>query len=691
MRYDKRTIIYLLLVAAAAAVVYMNSLPNEFVWDDVWLVVDNPDIAEPSLASLKNFFTRDLGYFFEKSNFYRPLQALSYMVDRMLWGLNAGAFRSVNILLHTLNSLLVFLLLLRYFRNRTVCLFSALFFAVHPVNTSAVAYVAGRADLLALFFLLGATWAFVRSMDTGRNIWRAAAGVFFLAALLTKEICVFWPLVVYVGARDLSPPGDRKVKGSALRFAAGTALMSAVYILLRLTVLRFASFSVQAENVPSLFRRVLALGPAVLTYLRLLVLPYDLRMDRDFNIPPGLHDPRVLLSILILAALVLVLKRPAGKSRLFRFGGAWFLVFLVPSLNVLLPLNSPLSEHWLYIPMPGICFILALGLTAAIRKLPAGKSAGYVILGVLVGAYGLVTVEMNRVWRSEETLFSYITRFREINPRANYNLGRIHLQRGRIEEALDELEKAVRLREDYYEAWLALSVAYLRNGEPVRSRKSFERAVQLEPDRVRGYLLYAQALREKGKGEQAIKVYKDALRLAPSDPRAYNGLGVTYAATGERRKALEIWKEGLENSPGSPEIISNLNAMKKRLAVDTAIEKGKRYVQNKDFRAAAAQYRKALEMDPDNLNALNNLGAAYGMLGRSDEAIRLFRKVIELRPDSPQAYKNTGIMLFRTPGKRKESVFYFRRYLELAPGDPDGEKIKGLIRKIEAMTGNGPR
>ncbi|MBD3296992.1 MAG: tetratricopeptide repeat protein, partial [Candidatus Omnitrophica bacterium] len=479
MRSHRTTIIYLFLIVMAVAAVYTNSLPNDFVWDDNWLVVNNPDVADPSFASVKNFFTRDLGYFFEKSNFYRPLQALSYMLDRMVWGQNAAAYRGVNIFIHALNCLLVFLLLRRSFGNRPVCLFSTLFFAVHPVNTSAVAYIAGRADLLALLFLLGATWAFVRSMDTGKNMWRAAGAVFFLAAMLTKEICVVWPIIAFIAARDLKPSSRGQTQGSAPGFIAGTALMSGIYIILRLTVLKFASLSVQAENVPSLFRRVLALGPVVLTYLRLLILPNDLRMDRDFTIPAGLEDPRVLLSVLILGALVFVLRRPVRTSPLFRFGGAWFIIFLVPSLNVLLPLNSPLSEHWLYIAMPGVCFILARGLTVLMSRSAAPRSTVYVILGVLVGAYGLVTVHVNRVWRNEGTLFSYITRFREINPRANYNLGRIHLEEGRTKEALEELEKAVRLREDYYEAWLALSVAYLRNGEPERSRKSFDRALQL--------------------------------------------------------------------------------------------------------------------------------------------------------------------------------------------------------------------
>src|SRR3989338_10995530 len=127
--------------------VYANSLQNDFVWDDEYLITNNTHVKSPSLTNVVQLFKDNLGKYGEdKNNFYRPLQELSYMIDYAVWGLNAAGFHLVNLLLHILTAFLLFLIIDEASRNKIAAVVASSFFFVHPLNVEAVAYIAGRAD-----------------------------------------------------------------------------------------------------------------------------------------------------------------------------------------------------------------------------------------------------------------------------------------------------------------------------------------------------------------------------------------------------------------------------------------------------------------------------------------------------------------------------------------------------------------
>jgi len=148
-------LVVMLLLAAFA--LYGPSLSNDFVWDDKILIVHNPNIKEMSIDNLRTLLTKDLMYRVEKSNFYRPLQSLSYMVDYALWSEDPRGFRGMNIMIHALNAIVIFTLLRVLSRHTLASFLSALFFLVHPLHTEAVLWASARKDLLSTLFLLLST------------------------------------------------------------------------------------------------------------------------------------------------------------------------------------------------------------------------------------------------------------------------------------------------------------------------------------------------------------------------------------------------------------------------------------------------------------------------------------------------------------------------------------------------------
>ncbi|MBM4048506.1 MAG: hypothetical protein FJ279_25665, partial [Planctomycetes bacterium] len=190
--HERRLTACAALILAIAALAYLNTLTSSFAWDDRFLVVKNPHIKR--LSEVPHLFTSS---FFpsttdpRSAEYYRPLVALSYALEYAVAGLKPSVFHATNIVLHGLNGILVFLLCRAVFTSSALALAAGLLFAVHPIHTESVAWVAGRTDVLATLFSLLACLFFLRKAsaagDAGLSV-SARSCAFFGLALLSKEV-----------------------------------------------------------------------------------------------------------------------------------------------------------------------------------------------------------------------------------------------------------------------------------------------------------------------------------------------------------------------------------------------------------------------------------------------------------------------------------------------------------------------
>ena len=182
-------------MATAALLVYANAFGNAFVWDDLHLIVDNPAIK--SLRGLGTLWGADL--YPQLGSHYRPLQAITYLADYQLWTLAPFGYHLTNALLHAAVAVLLYVFGVQLLAAPRAALVAALLFAVHPLHTEAVTYIAGRSDSLSALGLLGALVCFLRAERTRFTWWRVASLAAFLGALLARETAiVLMPLVVLV-------------------------------------------------------------------------------------------------------------------------------------------------------------------------------------------------------------------------------------------------------------------------------------------------------------------------------------------------------------------------------------------------------------------------------------------------------------------------------------------------------------
>lgn len=440
-------------VLALAFLSYVNTFPNDFVWDDQGLILENQNVQ--ASWGFPQFFTGSIASGTNRqSPYYRPLYMLSFWLDCQLWGLKPWGFHLTNILLHLVNTLLVFILMTHLSIRTWTAFFTAAFFAVHPAQTEAVASISGRGWPLVTFFLLTALLFFISYREQSKaqtppekesHVTLFLSLFFFLLSLLTMEIAMIFPFLflLYDGFNSLRLR-ERKI-AETLRPHTLFWVLLAAFCLLRVTLLRFSWFSTGSDL--HLDRRILTAPMIFFSYLGILLFPVTLRLERTVPFARSLGDPLALaawLGALAFAALLIFLIR-RRRAPLFVFGCLWMTAALMPALNII-PLRAMMAEAWLYLPTLG--FSIALG-SLVVKAIERFRRLGWVLAASLIAFFVLRTVTRNQDWRDGVTLYEASVRDSPSSVKMQYNLGTAYAQVGRYEDAKREFENIGASRERY--------------------------------------------------------------------------------------------------------------------------------------------------------------------------------------------------------------------------------------------------
>jgi len=563
--------------------VYLDAFPNTFVWDDTYLIVDNPTIKR--WAGVRALLTGPLLPGPTGTPYYRPVQALTYLLDYHLWGLTPAGFHLTSVLLHAGTAMLLYRLGGSLLRDARAALVAALLFAVHPIHTEAVTYIAGRSDPLAALLMLAALLA-------GRDARPSLALPAFLLALLAREAAmVLVPLTVLVDVAVGWRDGERL--RATLRARVVSRYVPMLAVLLFYLVLRSAAVGTRpvvfATAAVPLGLRLLTMFGVVVRYLGLLLVPIGLHMERIVPAVQSPWDPAVLGPALLVAVLFAAPLLGRRRTWPIAFGVGWFCVALLPVANVV-PLATFMAEHWLYVPSMGL--FLAAGWCLSRM---AGRTAwGLVAIGAAVVLYGGLTIRRNLDWRDPITIFEATVRCSPQGARAWTNLGQAYQEAGQREQAKTAYGHALGLPAPPVEA------AHVHNN-------------------------LGNLYRDERHYDESVRELQEALRLDPKYVAAYNNLALTLRALGrdgEARAALEV---ALGIDVASAMTHNNL---------------GNVFFRDGDLVRAAAEYQRALVLDPDFADAHNNLGSAYFRLGQPERTEAEYRAALQLKPGSEEIRRN---------------------------------------------------
>jgi len=539
------------LIIVLGFIVYADSLSGKFIWDDEFLIQENPYIKDWSC--FQKVFTENIASGSEmKTRFYRPVQMVTYFLDYSLWRSNAKGYHLTNILLHIFTAIVVYWLVCLLYGNKYLSFLSSMLFIACPLHTEAVAYISGRADSLSAIFILLSLAFYIRQISLKNTATYILMLISYVFALLSKEYSLITPALLLLYSFSFR----KKLLMKELFSLLG---ITAIYIILRLTVLNFpppeaAVYTVFSQRIPGFFA-------AISEYTRLLFLPFDLHMEygkKLFNF----SDYKVILGAVILSTLLIYAWRKRKAGTLVSFSIFWFFITLLPNSN-LYPINAYMAEHWLYLPSIGFFMILANILILLYRS----KAFRNISLGLMVSIlffYSYLTIKQNNTWIDPVFFYKRTLKYAPDSFKLYHNLGKSYMEIGKNREAVKAFQKAIEINSKHANTYSSLGSAYNAIGEKEEAVSAYLKAIELNPRHADAYYNMGNAYAGSGNIEKAISAYEKAIEIAPKHRHStayYNNLAGMYARAGNTEKAISMYKKALELDPGNIKAGNNLQAL----------------------------------------------------------------------------------------------------------------------------------
>lgn len=647
-----------LVVAFAAVVAGLTSLPAGFVHDDHRLIEENRTIrglAHPLRIVAQGYWTVDAN---QVPNLWRPATILSFALNRALLGTGPFGFRVVDLLLHVALCVLVFHLARRIVGSDgegrvtgglDAPLIAGLLFAVHPVHTEALGLVVGRAEILAAIGAIGAVLLFLAARDRagtdprGARLSEAGALVAFGFGFLAKEIAVATPFLVLLA--DTHRVGVMRRRGdltarpaygvhAIFLFALAGLVAARTAVLGMVSPAAFTHFidnPIAHRGFPASTATAL---DVVARYARLLVAPFGLSLEYSYDaISPlgSILAPRALLGLLVVAAVVggalLLRRRHPGAA----FGLAWIAVAFAPVSNLLLPIGTIMAERLLYLPSVGFVLVAGCaGATLAARPGGAGRVARAAIVALLATGALLSALRL-RDFRDDLTLQAATVATTPRSVRAQFNYGAAQERAGDPDAAVAAYEAAIAIWPDFSDAQYNLAGVLMRQDRSEPALTHYREALRMQPGNVSYLVNYGFALTRAGRPAEAIEPLERAVDLDRDSDRAWNNLGGARLAVGRADAAALAWREAIRIDPGNPEYAVNL-----ALALDAADDPG-----------AVTAWTDAVTRRPEDGLLRYRLGRALERAGRDDEAASAYRESARLAAESPVPRRALGLLLER--------------------------------------------
>ncbi|MBI3475181.1 MAG: tetratricopeptide repeat protein [Acidobacteria bacterium] len=592
-----------LLLVTCTLAVYNGVTHNGFVNydDDVYVTANRHVQAGLRPSTVSWAFTT-----YDAANWH-PLTWISHALDYQIFKLNPAGHHYVSVLVHCVNVVLLFLLLVDATKRTWPALVLAAIYALHPLNVESVAWIAERKNVLSMMFLLLALWAYQRyALKPGVGRYE---GVLFLFAcgLMAKPQVItlpfllllwdYWPLGRLQSASTTAEAGDypkRSVGWLALEKIPLLALSAAS-----------ALVTISAQQAGGAVRSAFEYSPAVrienaigayFDYVGRMLWPMRLAAMYPHPGDSLLAWQIAVATIFVVAVTLFVLR--FRQKRYLVVSWLWYMGALVPMIGLVQVGQQATADRYMYLPMIGLLLMLTWGLSdwANNHRL---RMVGVGVLAVLaMAALGAVTYRQVAYWHDSEMLWTHAAAVTKNNFVAHINLGETFLNQERTEEAAGHFRAALQIRPNE-------AAAHLNLGTCERRQKNFQTALQEDQAVLRltsDKGLRAYALVNMGSDYRLLKDYDRAkesyeagLQVDPEAARAFVGLGVIAEKRGQFDEAVRDYSRAVGLEPSDVGYLLLAQALEKSgLTTDsrTAFESGRRI--SPDFERAQEVVRDLL-------------------------------------------------------------------------------------------------
>jgi len=571
-------------------VIYFTAIKNGFVnLDDDRYIFQNEAIKQISAKNLKTWFTT---YY---DGHYHPLSQLSLAVDYNLASLSlpanfqipelkANVFHFVNILLHLLNVLFVFLLLKKLFGRNEIAIVAALLFSIHPINVESVAWVSERKNLLFTLFFLTSLFNYVKFLQKDNKKYYLYSLLLFLLAVFSKVTAASLFFSLFIIEYFL----DKKV------FNKEALLMKLPYFVIAVSFIIIASFAQSSswgeeETLSYTFiDKIFLASFGFIQYIIKTIAPFNLSAYYPYpsDIGKDISLIQYVSPVLVIGVIILIIILIKKKQKEFAFGLAFFILniallvklFDVPRGNYLM------ADRYAYIPSIGIFIMIGWAFVYFSEKFKKHKTTYLVILVIYIGILSVSTNVRIKIWNNSSTLWTDV-----IENYPNYALA--YNMRGMDRFSRQEYKEGV---------------------------SDFQESIKLDPNNIVSYLNIGMVYMNTGNPEGAIDIYTKAIEINDTISEAYYYRGYLEFQANNFNNAISDFTKNLELRPDN---------------TTTLVERGLIFYKQAQYEKAINDFNRAIELEPDNARSYYLRAKAFQDSGNKDAACKDFRKTNELGVD----------------------------------------------------------
>ena len=683
-------------IGLVAAFLYLNTLSHGFVWDDYTYVLGNTHFQSGQNALL--FFVSDFCKGVnEDCFFYRPLVSLTYLLDHTLWGTTPFGYHLTNIIFHIAVSLLVYQVIGVILHNKMAAFIGGTLFAIHPVHSESVSFVAARTDPPAvLFSLLALIFYIKKDQISGKPkvVFQVFSLICFLLALLAKEIAITLPLLFMVYSL-LFPHPIRAKNEVVSRLKPSLPFWGVVigYLFLRNNI--FGDPFSGESLFDGILQRVFTAPLLFMENVRMLLIPWPLEVFRAPVGQKNLMDPWVLGAISFCFLLGWALLKFGKNSKETLFSMAWVLITLIPVLNLV---PSPWPSVWdrfLYLPSIGLCFWVGwLGSQLLSKNGPKWNPFSrwiWATLGVVIFLlFSGLTLDRNKDWKDNITLWGVTMKHLPVGSWswaiAGNNLAQGYQGQGNLGEAVRILEEVYAVRPGFLAASINLGNAYATLGNPKQALEVYHSLLHGQDETLfwderrnlpekkisptqspRLYYNLGVTYSSLGDYDHALDAFQKAMKLKPEDHLIYYSLGNLYSRTGHLEKAEQAYLDSIRLRPDFIEGYQNLGGI---------------YVRQEALEKAVIAYQSAIRLGPPQGKAYQNLGWVYYQLGFYNQSAEILGEGIRRFPKDATLHYNLGLA-YQKEGRVKDAREEYQKTILLEPNYWQVYNNLGSLKEME--------
>jgi len=678
-----------ILIAVLTLAIYWQVLDYGFInFDDPTYVIENNHIRDGlTIEGIKWAFTS-----FYASNWH-PLTWLSHMLDIEFHGMNPGKHHLSNITIHTLNAVLLFILLERMTGMLWRSAMVAALFALHPLHVESVAWISERKDVLSTFFGILTLSAYVWYTRMPGLKRYSLMAVLFICSVMSKPMMVtlpflmlvldFWPLKrIDVMKRESGYKPVMRTLHNLLLLLREKIILFAVALISGIVTVcaQHSGGAVQSVVLLNLGDRMMNAAVSYCTYIWKMVWPTGLAVYYPY--PSAFVFSHVVLCMALIVVVTIAIIAFMDKRPYLASGWFWYMVTLLPVIGIIQVGGQSMADRYTYVPSIGIFIMAVWGVSDALEKCRYRKVILAGFSALVIGASSLLTFVQAGYWRDSIILFSHALEVTHENDLAHFNLGHALEDSGNTQEAEIHYREAVLLKAHDAAYHTALGSILAETGRTDEAVAHLTKALQIEPALIEARVNLGNIMLLRGNTEGSIQEYSKALKADPMNAETLNNLGVAYVRKGQLLDAIKCFQQAIHIRPDYMEAIENLEHARENLEtmedevvkllqlIDVQprnhtlyIRLGNLFLQHGKLDKAQEEYKKALRIDMGNLVAMKGLAAAYSQKHEYEQALRILQNMMQIQPRNPDIQYNIACVHARR-GMQEKALFWLWRAVE---------------------------